>query len=79
MVAGELALGVRHKGHLVYRQAALAQVVHTIHQVVKGVALNVEFSVRPGLEQFGQLHYILRPDVPRIGTRMHRDTRSTRL
>ena len=73
VVAGELALCIGHKGHLVHRQPAGADIGHHLHQVVKGVALDVVLAPRPLLQQGRQLRHISGANVALIGPRVHRD------
>ena len=68
VVAGELAFAVWHKGDLVR-----AHRTHMRHQVVEGVALDVEFAVRPGLHQRGQLGHVAGADVALVRARVDGD------
>ena len=79
VVTGELTFRVGYERHLVHRQAALTQVAHAVHEVVKRVAFHIELAIGPGFEQLRQVQHILRADVAGIRARVHRDTRGARL
>ena len=74
MVAGELTLAIGHKGGLMG-----AVLTHKIHQIVKRVALDVEFASRPGFQQVGQIGHIVGSDVARVGAWVYRDALGPRL
>ena len=72
MVAGELPLRVGHERALVR-----AQLAHEVHQVVEGIAFDVELRLRPSLEHLVQRVDIVGADVPRVGPGVHRDPSRT--
>jgi len=71
MVAGELFMVIRHKGHLVYRQVLRHQLAHHVHQVMQGVAFNVELALWPGLHQAGQFGHIVGTNMALVRAWMH--------
>ena len=73
MVTGELAFAVRHEGGLMRLKRQ-----HKIHQIVKGVAFDVELAFGPLLEQGSQRMHVVGADVPRVGPRVYRDALGTR-
>jgi hypothetical protein len=68
MVAGELTFGVGHQSALMR-----PQLTNEVHEVVKGIALDVELHRRPIDEQAMQVAHVAGTDVPGIGPRVHRD------
>ncbi|MCY1368508.1 hypothetical protein D9M69_554930 [compost metagenome] len=69
MVAGRLGFTVGHEGGLVRLELA-----HEVHQVVEGVAFDVELDARPVLgEQFRQVVHVVRADVARVRPWVHGD------
>ena len=69
MIAGELTLTVRYEGHLVRPEGT-----HKIHQLVKRIALNIEFPVWPALHQVGQVKHVGGTNVTLIGARVNGNT-----
>jgi hypothetical protein len=73
MVTGELAFTVGHISQLVQGQALVFHLLRQDHQVVKGIALDVELSVGPVLQQTAQFKDIVAPYVSFVRSGMHRD------
>jgi len=74
VVAGELVHRVGHEGGLVRAHRA-----HQLHQVVKGVALDVELGLGPLLHQSGQLAHVRGPNVTLIRPGVDGDALTARL
>ena len=74
VVAGELVLAVGHQGALLWPQLA-----HQVHEVVKGVALDVELALRPLPHQARDVLRVLRADVALVGPRVDGDALGARL
>ena len=72
VVAGGLVRAVGYQRGLVGLELA-----HKIHQVVKGVAFDVEFAARPVAHHGGQFMHIMAPDVPLVRTGVHGDATGT--
>jgi len=72
MVARELPLAIGHEGGLVR-----AQLTHEVHQVVEGIALDVELHTEMAGQQLVQVVHVMGADVPRVGPRMHGDALRT--
>ena len=75
MVAGKLAFTIGHK-----RGLRGPQLPHEVHQVVKGVALDVELAgLGPGGQHLGQLVHIICADMALVRARVHGDALRTGL
>ena len=74
MVAGELVFAVGHKGGLVG-----AHLADEVHQVLRGVALDVVFPIGPVFHELGQVVHIAGTDMAFVGARVHRDAIGTGL
>ena len=74
MVAGELAFAVGHEGHLVRTHGA-----HMRHQIMEGIALDVELAVGPGLHEGVQLGHVARADVALVRAGVDGDAVRARL
>ncbi len=62
-----------------HRQLLRHQLMHHVHQVVQRVALDVEFTLGPGLHELGQVMHIGAADMALVGSGMHRDAVRTGL
>ena len=69
MITGELPFGVRHKSALMR-----TQVPYKIHQILIGIAFNIELSIRPGPHQHRQLPNVASTNMPLVWPRMHSNT-----
>ena len=74
MVAGELVFAVGHQGALLRPQLA-----HQVHEVVKGVALDVELALWPLPHQASNVMRVLGADVALIGPGVDGDAMCARL
>ena len=79
VVAGELVFTVGDKGALVQRQAACQQVMHKAHQVLKGIAFDVELAAGPVFHHGGNLEHIITSDVALVGSWVNGDALCARL
>ena len=74
MVAGGLAFAVGHKGALVRPHGT-----HEVHQVLGGVALDVELAVGPGLHECGEVGDVMGADMALVGPGVDGDAGGTGL
>jgi hypothetical protein len=65
VIAGELIPAIGDQSGLMRPHA-----MHQIHQVMEGVALQIELAVGPALHQLGNLDHIVRTDMTLIWTGM---------
>ena len=72
MVAGGLVRAVGHQRGLVGLELA-----HKLHQVVKGVAFDIEFAARPVGHHGGQLVNVMALDMAFVRARVHGDATGT--
>ena len=72
MVAGELAFAVWHQRALMGSQG-----LHETHQILKRIAFDVEFTIRPAPDQARQFMHIRTANMAFVWPRMNRDAAGT--